>query len=262
MAAGMRDGDGFPIAVSRRNLAGIGQTSRLLHRQSVHIRPQHDDWPIAVAQYAEDARLPDAGRHIVASGADPLRRQMRCPGLLHREFGMRVKVFVERLQVWKHRREIRQDGRHGGLCAHHALLTVRKRLATIPSSSEALPRRVLRESVARPPPKSKTAMPSAQEARHPSRLATVLAGAVRATERLPAVAVPPARATASAAGASAAGAATSAAIATAALARAAITIAATTAVAAGAWASAPGRTISFEFLGGRHLAAERCPARE
>ena len=80
-------------------MLAYGKPRELLHRQRVHVGAQHDGGAVAVAQHADDAGLPDPRRHLVAGGAKPLRRDACSPGLLHREFGVRVEIGVQLLQL-------------------------------------------------------------------------------------------------------------------------------------------------------------------
>jgi len=110
VAAGMRDRHRVPVAVRNPDFAGIGQAGLFLDRQRIHIGAQHDGQPLAVAQQPDDAGLADRRRHVVTGGAQPVRRQPGCPGLLHRKLGMRVHIGVKRLQFRRQAGELRQRG--------------------------------------------------------------------------------------------------------------------------------------------------------
>jgi hypothetical protein len=64
--------------------------------------------PFTVAQQTDNAGLPDRRRHVVTGDAQPFRRQPACPGLLHRQLGMRVHIGVKRLQFREQIAEMRQ----------------------------------------------------------------------------------------------------------------------------------------------------------
>jgi hypothetical protein len=104
----MCDGNRLALPVHRRRLAGVGKTGRFLNWQRVHVGAQHDGRPLAVSEQAYDTGPADPSRHLVAGCPKTVRHQFRRAGLLHREFGVRVHVLVERLQIRKEEIEIAQ----------------------------------------------------------------------------------------------------------------------------------------------------------
>ena len=99
MTAGVHHRHGLPVAVGRRDVAGIGQAGRFLNRKRVHVGAQHDDWTVAVAQQTDNARLSDSGGHFIAGRTKTVRRDARRPRFLHRQFGMSMDVFVDGFQA-------------------------------------------------------------------------------------------------------------------------------------------------------------------
>ncbi len=105
VAARVHHRHGVAFAIGRGDLARIGQTGRFLDRQRIHVRAQHHDRTVAVAQQSHDARLADARGDVVARVAQPLCSDARGARLLHRELGMRVNVLVELLEIRQQRVE-------------------------------------------------------------------------------------------------------------------------------------------------------------
>src|SRR3954454_8831111 len=90
-------------------LAGVREACRLFDRKRVHVGAQHDGGAITVAQKADDARLADPRRHLVAGGAQAFRREVGRPRFAHRELWMRMNILVERLEVREQANEAVQD---------------------------------------------------------------------------------------------------------------------------------------------------------
>src|ERR1700747_1762603 len=87
------------LAVLCRNGACVGQAGLLLHRQRVHVRPEHHGWTFTISQDANYACLPNTSGNFIACGSQFFSRNFGCSRLLHRKLGMRVDVFIECLEV-------------------------------------------------------------------------------------------------------------------------------------------------------------------
>ncbi len=88
------------VALGRRRtrFRGKGQPRRLRHRQAVHVGADEQRRAGAVLHHRDDAGLADALSHGKARLARRLRHQFRRTLLLKSEFGVGVKVAIERGQ--------------------------------------------------------------------------------------------------------------------------------------------------------------------
>ncbi len=97
VAAGVHHRYRFSVAIGGRDLARVGKAGSLLHRQRIHVGPQHDRRAVTVSQYTYDAGLPHSRGHVVSGRAQMIRCYASCPILLHGELGMRMDVLVKLL---------------------------------------------------------------------------------------------------------------------------------------------------------------------
>jgi hypothetical protein len=78
----------FPSRSVDLTLLAIRYVGRFLDGQRIHIRAQHHRRPVAIAQHPDDAGLTDTCRHLIAGGAQALRRESGGAHLLHRQLGV------------------------------------------------------------------------------------------------------------------------------------------------------------------------------
>ena len=98
MTAGMHDRNGLARTVECGLCAGVRQPGLFSNRQSIHVRTEHDGWPVAIAQQPYHPSLANAVGHLVSRATQPVRGDSCRARLLHGELGVRVDVRVDPLK--------------------------------------------------------------------------------------------------------------------------------------------------------------------
>jgi len=115
VAAGMHHRHLLAVEIHLPHARRIGQAGLLEHRQRIHVGADHQRRPREIAQQRHHAGLADAAMHLEA-----LRLQLggQPRGRLHflqRQFGIRVQVLEQRIQMRIVRGDRLPEGRVGGV---------------------------------------------------------------------------------------------------------------------------------------------------
>src|SRR4051812_4030201 len=94
--------------------------------------------PSPFLRNSHNSSLPDACSRVVTGGAEMLCGDIRSPCFLHRQFRMRMEIFVERFQVWQQNAKTCEDACRWllGLLAHVFLPPVNSPVAVLRRTNE------------------------------------------------------------------------------------------------------------------------------